>query len=46
MPFSRNHINRIRVLRKVKRNVTLSQNAVCISLRETHDSMKKLNTLS
>lgn len=45
MCFPRNLIYVLTVHRNIKK-MFLSEKAQCISLRETHDSIKKLNTLS
>ena len=43
--FSGNLINVLTVDRNSKENVFLPQKVLCVSLRETQDSIKKLNTL-
>lgn len=44
--FSRKFINVLAPQRKGERHLLLSQKAPCVSLMETHNSIKKLNTLS
>lgn len=43
--YSRKLTNLLALQRKGKRHVLLSQNAPCVSLMETHNSIKDLNSL-